>query len=205
MKVIALCLTLSVLASFAPSAHGQSALRPLPPLLRSVSDEVGVLSVPQGKALSNKLFDAEKRTSAKIIVVIAATVAPESIEAYAQRLANHWRGHSQALDSGRFVFVVVAKHDRALRIVPGKKLTRVLKPFMDSGIMADARALLKQDKYFEALAAIVDKLSQLIGGARSVVLNGKSETTGFGPGSGLFVNTVAPEVAAEQLRAVVLD
>ena len=158
MKVIALCLTLSVLASFAPRAHGQSALRPLPPLLRSISDEVGALSVSQRKALSNKLFDVEKRTGAKIIVVIAATVAPESIEAYVQRLVNHWRGHSQALDSGRFVFVVVAKHDRALRIVPGKNSHGSSSHLWTADYGRRAGAL-KQDKYFEALAAIVDKLS----------------------------------------------
>ena len=86
-------------------------------------------------------------------------------------------------------------------IVPSEKLAWVLTPFIDSGIMVDARALLKQDRYFEALVAIIDKLSQSIGDTRSVVLNRKSETTGFELGSGPFVNTVAPEVAAEKLRA----
>lgn len=160
----------------ATPAQDQSELRSLPPILSTISDEVGVLTVSQGQILAKTLADIERQTGVKIVVVILTTSLPESIEAYVQRLINRWRRESKRLDDGRFVFVAIAKEDRELRIVPSKKLTLVLKPFIDSGIMVDARALLKQDKYFEALVVIVDKLSQLIGDAHSVVLNRESET-----------------------------
>lgn len=50
----------------------------------------------------------------------------------------------------RYVFVVIAKKDRAVRVVPGEKLTWVLKPFVESGIISETATLLRQDKYFDA-------------------------------------------------------
>jgi hypothetical protein len=158
-------------------AEAPERLRELPPLLRAVSDEPGVLSLAEGQALSRRISQIERDAGVKMIAVVVVTVAPESIEAYGQRLINHWKRHSRALDNDRFVFILIAKNDREVRIVPSETLAWVLKPFMNSGIMPDARTLLKQDKYFEALVAMVDKISQLIGVARGVVLNGKSETT----------------------------
>lgn len=161
-----------------PAVAGDVPLRELPPLLRVVSDEPGVLSLAEGQTLSRRIEEIEHDTGVKMIAVVVVTVVPESVEAYTQRLINHWKRHSRALDNDRFVFILIAKNDREIRIVPSKTLAWVLKPFMNSGIMFNARTRLKQDKYFEALVAMVDKLSQLLGAARSVVLNGKSETVG---------------------------
>ena len=144
-------------------------LRELPPLLRAVSDEPGVLSVAQGRALSRQVSDVERKTGVEIIVVILSTTRPESIEAYVQRLIDHWRRASKQLDHGRFVFVAVAKEDREMRIVPSATLAWVLKPLTHSEVVVQAPALLKQDKYYEALAAITAMLSQLITDRGSVV------------------------------------
>lgn len=151
-------------------------LRELPPLLRAVSDEPGVLSLAEGRALSRRIAEIEHATGVKTIALVVDTIAPESVEAYTQRLINHWKRHSRTLDNDRFVFILIAKNDREVRIVPSETLAWVLKPFINSGILPDVRTLLKQNRYFEALVAMVDKLSQLIGAARGVVLNGKSET-----------------------------
>ena len=227
-KAVILYIALFAAGSVAPLAHGQPEPRPLPPILSTISDEVGVLTVSQGQILAKTLADIERRTGVTIVVVILATTRPESVETYVQRLINRWRRESKRLDDGRFVFVAVAKEDRELRIVPSEKLAWVLTPLTRSEVAVQAPALLKQDKYFEALTAIAEKLRQLFadhggvvlretetqrrldttivavetprypfGDARSVVLNGKLQITGFEPGSGLFVNTVAPEVAAE--------
>lgn len=137
-------------------------LRELPPLLRAVSDEPGVLSLAEGQALSRRIAEIKQTARVEIIVAILTTSRPETIDAYAQRLVNHWRRASQRLDHGRFVFVAVAKEDRELRIVPSERLAWVLKPLTHSGVMVQAPVLLKQDKYFEALTAIAEKLAQLI-------------------------------------------
>ncbi len=150
----------------------QSPLRELPPLLRAVSDEPGALSLAQGQALSRQVSDIERRTGVTIVVVILTTTRPESIEAYVQRLINRWRRESKRLDRGRFVFVAVSKEDRELRIVPSKPLGWVLKQLMRGEVAERAPALLKQDKYFEALTAIAEELSRLIAGHDVVVLRG---------------------------------
>lgn len=74
------------------------------------------------------------------------------------------------------MFVAVAKEDRELRIVPSEKLAWVLKPLTHGEVMVQALALLKQDKYFEALTAIITKLSQMIAGHPGMVPDTKSMT-----------------------------
>ena len=159
----------------ATPAQDQSELRSLPPILSTISDEVGVLTVSQGQILAKTLADIERQTGVKIVVVILTTSLPESIEAYVQRLINRWRRESKRLDDGRFVFVAVAKEDRELRIVPSEKLAWALTPLTRSEVTVQAPALLKQDKYFEALTAIAEKLRQLFADHGGVVLR-ESET-----------------------------
>lgn len=171
--LVALAVTSATRADEAPER-----LRDLPPLLRSVSDEPGALSLAQGQALSRQLSDIERKTKVEIIVVILTTSRPESIEAYVQRLIDHWRHESKRLDHGRFVFVAVAKEDRELRIVPSETFAWVLKPLTRSEVAVQAPALLKQDKYFEALTAIAEKLSQLFADHDGVVLQ-ETETQRF--------------------------
>lgn len=165
LAFVALAVTSATRADETPAR-----LRELPPLLRSVSDEPGALSLAEGRALSRQVSDIERRTRVEIIVVILTATRPENIETYVQRLINHWRRASKRLDHGRFVFVAVTKEERELRIVPSEKLAWALKPLTQSEVWTQAPALLRQDKYFEALTAIVEKLSQLIGDQRRVVL-----------------------------------
>lgn len=170
MKIVSLRFVWLVFAAFAPLAHSGPSLRPLPPLLRTVSDEVGALTISEGQALSRTLADIESKTRVKMIVLIAETVLPETIEAYVQRLVNHWRARDQLPSHDRFIFVVVAKNDRALRVVPGRELSWVLKPFNESEAAAGAPLLLKENKYYEALTVIATQLFQLIGDRGRVVL-----------------------------------
>lgn len=165
------------LASTACAADGQTPLRELPPLLRAVSDEPGVLSLAEGRALSRRIAEIEHATGVKLVALVVATVAPESVEAYVHRLIDHWKRFSRALDNERFVFVVVAKSDRELRIVPGKPLAWVLKPLTQSEVAVQATGLLKQDKYFEALTAIAEMLARLIADQGSVVQRPMSTIT----------------------------
>lgn len=137
-------------------------LRELPPLLRAVSDEPGVLSLAEGRALSRRIADVERDTGVKMIALIVTTVAPESTDAYVQRLVNHWKRHTHALDNGRFAFIVIAKTEREARIVPGPELTWVLRPLTASRLTENAPKLLRNDRYYEALIMIVDDLSRMI-------------------------------------------
>lgn len=174
-KAVVLLIALLAVATFSPFACGQSGSRPLPPILSTISDEVGVLAVPQGQALAKTLADIERETGVTIVVAILATTRPENIDVYVQRLINRWQRESKRLDHGRFVFVAVAKEERELRIVPSEKLAWVLKSLARSDIAVQAPALLKQDKYYEALTTIAEELSRLIADQDGVVLQ-KAQT-----------------------------
>lgn len=143
-------------------ALAQSGLRSLPPMLSTVSDEVGVMTLAEGQTLAKTLADTEQRTGVPLIVVIVATTAPENLEHYLQRLINHWRHKSTRLDHGRFVFVAVTQRDRELRIVPSEKLAWLLQEVAKDALRTEVPALLKQDKYFAAMTAIANRLAQLI-------------------------------------------
>ena len=153
--VLAMTLAVHTLA-----ANGQ-ALRELPPLLRAISDEVGVMSVPDGRALSRHIARVEDEQGIKIVVVIAETVEPENIDDYTRRLLGHWRAGSNALDSGRYVFVVLAVKDRELRITPGAQTISLVERLERSAALDGVPPLLRQKRYFEALDAIVEQLERL--------------------------------------------
>lgn len=145
-----------------PPALAQSGLQSLPPMLSTVSDEVGVMTLAEGQTLAKTLADIEARSGVTVIVVILATTRPESIEAYVQRLIDHWRRESERLDHGRFVFVATAKEDRALRIVPSEPLAWLLPEIGKGELATKVPALMKQDRYFEAMTAIAQRLARLI-------------------------------------------
>lgn len=161
---IAAVASLGLFASTEPGlrAQNQPTLQPLPPLLRQVSDAVGVMSIAEGRVLSNLLAEIEEKTRTKIIVVIMPTVAPESVEDYAQRLADRWLNSGRIQEGGRFVFVVIAKEDRALRVLPSRKLVWLLKPLENSETVREVPRLLREDRYYEALTAIARKVSDLV-------------------------------------------
>lgn len=141
--------------------------QPLPPLLLQISDAVGVFSAEEAIDLSRLMSAIEEQTRTKIVVVIIPTVMPENISAYTQRLADRWIDRGRLLKDGNFVFVVIAKDDRVLWIAPSPTLARVRKSLEDNETLRDARELLRQEQYYEALTAIARMLARLIGEIRA--------------------------------------
>jgi len=82
---------ITLAGTMAARADEAQALRELPPLLRAVSDEPGVLSLGEAQALSRRIAEIERDIGVKMIALVVVTVAPESIDAYVQRLINHWK------------------------------------------------------------------------------------------------------------------
>jgi uncharacterized protein len=161
MRIFLVLVALAV-ASAANAGKSPERLHELPPLLRAVSDEPGVLSPGDGQVLSRRIAEIERTTGVRMFALVVVTTAPESIEAYVQRLIDHWKRHSRALDNGRFLFVVIAKNDREVRVVPGPDLAWVLKSLTGSEVTENVPKLLRQDQYYEALLAIVNRFSQII-------------------------------------------
>ena len=142
-------------------ATAQKALRPLPPLLRTLSDEVGVLSAKEGRELSRSIEEVEARTGVRMVMVIAETVEPEPIEDYAERLARRWE-RERSIDLARSVFVVIAVKDRAMQVSPGRAVEGVDRALARSGLSSDLRPLFRSGRYFEALMDLTSCIREII-------------------------------------------
>jgi len=166
--IAVLCTIVMVLGLGLPQSRAwgqrESDLRPMPPLLRTVSDEIGVLSNDEGLTLAKKLADIRAVTGAKVIILIAETTQPESIEAYVQRLVLHWGNQEFKLADGRYVFVVLARRDHALRIVAGEHYKDTITQLSARGLVAGALSHLQAGRYYEALDIVIKQLADLLGG-----------------------------------------
>ncbi len=145
---------------FLATGWTQPELRPLPLLLRSVSDEVGALSDAQAKDLSKALQDIFESTSVRTMVVIAGTVKPEPIPDYAERLARRWT-LERALDPTQSIFVIVAVDDREMQVLPGSAL-RLDMELTDPSIARDLAPLFRERRYFEALMKLMERLRGIL-------------------------------------------
>lgn len=136
-------------------------LRPLPPLLRTLSDEVGVLSVEEGQAISRSAEETFDRTGVRVIVVIAETTKPEEIEDYTERLGQRWK-RERNLVPERSIFVVLAVRDREFQVMPGKGLESVDRELKKPEAYAGLAPLFLEERYFEALMTVNARLLDLI-------------------------------------------
>lgn len=161
MKAALAAVTLFLVASCALAQH----LRPLPPLLRTVSDEVGILSEEEGRKLSTALEGVQERTGVRVVLVVAETTRPESVEDYTQRLARRWRRERQ-LDTDRSVFVVLAIRDRTMQVMPGKALPDIEGELERSGFMRELSPLFRLGRYFDALMKLSSEIERLIRNSR---------------------------------------
>lgn len=152
--------TAAVAALVALAAFAQPRPRDLPPLLRTVSDEAGVLSVEQGLKLSRALDAIYEEDGIRVVAVIAETVAPETIEDYAERLSNRW-ARDRGIDSTRAIFIVLALHERELVVMPGRGLgmeKALSGPDMTTGLPS----LFRQRRYFDALMLLAERAHGVI-------------------------------------------
>ncbi|HNI73421.1 MAG TPA: TPM domain-containing protein, partial [Accumulibacter sp.] len=92
-------------------------LQPIPRLTARVTDSTSTLSAEQRRTLETKLADFERQKGSQIAVLIVSTVAPESIEQYALRVAEAWKLGRRGVDDG--ALLLIAKQDRKLRIEVG--------------------------------------------------------------------------------------
>jgi uncharacterized protein len=147
-------------ALLAVSALAQ-ALRPLPPLLHTLSDEVGALSVEEGRALSRSAEEIFDRTGVRVIIVIAETTKPEEIEDYTERLGQRWK-RERHLVPEHSVFVVLAVRDREFQVMPGKGLESVDRELKKPEAYAGLVQLFRERRYFDALMTFNHRLLDML-------------------------------------------
>lgn len=136
-------------------------LRPLPPLLRTLSDEVGALSVEEGRALSRSAEEIFDRTGVRVIIVIAETTRPEEMEDYTERLGQRWK-RERHLVPERSIFVVLAVQDREFQVMPGKGLDFVDRELKRPEAYAGLVPLFRERRYFDALMSVNHRLLDML-------------------------------------------
>ncbi|MEO7559507.1 MAG: YgcG family protein [Nitrosospira sp.] len=114
-------LALIVLLLFAPLSVAEVAV---PPLKSRVTDLTGTLSASEITQLEQKLAAFEAKKGSQVAVLIVPTTYPETVEQYSIRVAEAWKLGRKGVDDG--ILLVIAKHDRALRIEVGYGLEGVL-------------------------------------------------------------------------------
>ena len=147
-------------ASVLAAAWAQWALRPLPPLLRTVSDEVGILSDEEGAKLSAALQEILEQTSVRTVMVIAETTRPESIPDYAERLARRWL-QERGVDPTRTIFVIVSLKDREMQVMPGRALGLDQAMHREDPTILVA-PLFREERYFEGLMVLMARIREII-------------------------------------------
>ena len=141
-------------------AHAQADLAPLPSILRTVNDEVGVLSDEQGIRLTRRLVDILEQTGVRIVVVITGSVGAEPIEDYADRLAPRW-ARERRVDPERMIIVVVAVRDRYMVARPGRAL-RLATQLDTAEIAGQVGPLFGRGNYYEGLLLLADRILGVI-------------------------------------------
>lgn len=147
-------------ASFMAVALAQGPLRPLPPVLRTVSDEARVLSDEQGRKLASALADLYTETRVPVVVLIADTTRPEKIEDYGERLAKLWFDE-RGLDPTRTIFIIISRKEREMVVMPGHAL-RLSQALHRENPTAPVAAFFREERYFEGLMVLIDGLGEVL-------------------------------------------
>jgi uncharacterized protein len=119
MRIVALALLF--IASLSAAGVAEVAV---PPLQSHVTDLTNTLSAPESARLEQKLGNFESRKGSQIAVLIVPTTQPETIEQYSIRVTDAWKLGRKGIDDG--ILLIIAKHDRAVRLEVGYGLEGIL-------------------------------------------------------------------------------
>jgi len=134
-----------------------------------VTDLAGVLSSKEVAALDHLLAQYERETTHQIMVLTVPTLAGETIEDFALRVANTWGVGRKGVDNG--ILVVVALAERRMRIELGYGFERHISNDQAAGIIRNQMAPSFKDKaYAQGLEQGLQELMRL---ARALAPAGK--------------------------------
>ncbi|MFN3958230.1 MAG: TPM domain-containing protein [Tepidimonas ignava] len=138
-------------------------LQPVPPLSARVMDLTATLTPPQRAALEERLAAFERQHGSQVVVLMVPTTAPEDITDYTQRVGDAWKLGRRGVGDG--VLLVVAKHDRRVRIATTKAVEGALPDVLASRIIE--RAIVphfRQGDFYAGLQAGVEQILAALAG-----------------------------------------
>ncbi len=134
-----------------------------PALTGRVVDDAHLLSPNTMAQLTQELADYERKTTNQVVVVTLPSLQGQSIEDFGYQLGRHWGIGQKGKDNG--VLLVVAPHERKVRIEVGYGLEGTLTDGASSQIVHDA--ILPDFKAGHIERGIVDGTESIL-----AVLNG---------------------------------
>ena len=154
------CLAIGLQASWAEGpAEGVVRL----PLNERVVDVTGSLDPAARTRLIDKLKALEDRRGAQIAVVMLPTVGRMGIEAFSEKLFNHWKLGRKGVDDG--VLLVVARDDHLMRIEVGYGLEGAIPDVLAGRIIHERMApAFREGDYAGGIESAVDALITLVDG-----------------------------------------
>lgn len=153
---------------------------PVPPLKARVNDLSATLSSDQAAQLESQLAAFEARKGSQIVVLMVPTTAPETIEQFGIRIAEAWKPGRKGVDDG--IIVLVAKHDRQLRIEVGYGLEGAVSDATARRIISEIMVpRLRENDFFGALQAGLAQLMRVIDGEPLPAPQGGDGQPGMSP------------------------
>ena len=135
----------------------------VPALTGHVIDQTGTLSAEQSATLEQRLQAFELRKGSQLAVLIVPSVAPETIEQYALRVAEKWKLGRKKVDDG--AIVVVAKDDRTVRIEVGYGLEGALNDAVSKRIISEViTPRFQQQDFYGGISAGLDQIVRVVDG-----------------------------------------
>lgn len=174
-------------------------LQPVPPLSARVMDLTATLTPPQRAALEERLAAFERQHGSQVVVLMVPTTAPEDITDYTQRVGDAWKLGRRGVGDG--VLLVVAKHDRRVRIATTKAVEGALPDLLASRIIE--RAIVphfRQGDFYGGLQAGVEQILAALAGEALPLPEAAAARPGAGDGPDIegalvFVAVAVPVIA----------
>lgn len=147
--------------AFYSSPAAAQTLQAVPDLTARVIDQTQTLSATESLALESRLSALEQETGAQIVVLMVPTTAPEDIASYANRVANAWKIGRKGIGDG--LLLLVAKHDRKVRIEVAKSLEGAIPDLAAKRVIDDAiTPQFRQGRFADGLTAGIAQVAALI-------------------------------------------
>jgi len=151
LALLALCLAAAALAADGP----KGAATPIPERYDLVNDLAGLLPIARRYEIREKLRALERSNGTQIVLLVVPSTGREGSEAYSLRAIERWNPGNNGEGNG-VLFLVSGDDKPWIRTGPG--IAGAIPDARVAQIFRDAEPLIKQEKYPEAVEAVIDEL-----------------------------------------------
>jgi uncharacterized protein len=134
-----------------------------------INDFAGVLSPEMKTQLENLTTELKEKTGAEVAVAIVKSLEGDTVESYANQLAESW-GVGDKQDRGALLLLAV--QDRQMRLEVGYGLEPILTDAMAGEVLDQVTTYLRRGDYDSGIGVGVSRVAQIIAADAGVRLTG---------------------------------